>query len=278
MNGRPRTSGTDGIKESQRLAWAAGDYAAFGSRLQIVSELLCEAVDLRPGQRTLDVATGNGNTALAAARRSAKVTGLDYVPALLERARERAAAERLEAEFLEGDAESLPFEEGSFDVVLSTIGVMFAPDQGATARELLRVCRPGGRIGLASWTPDGFSGRLPEVFARYRSPPAGLDSPMLWGTEERLRELLGPGVEELRTARRSFVFRYRSIGAYLDALRSQIGPTRSAFLALEPKRQRSLERDVEELVGSFNVSGDETLVVPAEYLEAVATRRRDPRS
>jgi ubiquinone/menaquinone biosynthesis C-methylase UbiE len=275
MNEQPPTPDTGEIKANQRLAWAGGDYAAFGSRLQIMSELLCEAVDLRPDQRVLDVATGNGNTALAAARRSAEVTGLDYVPALLERARERAAAERLEAEFIEGDAESLPFEDGSFGAVLSTVGVMFAPDQEAAARELLRVCRPGGRLGLASWTPDGFSGSLPEVFARYLPPPAGLDSPMLWGTEERLRELLGSGIEELQTTRRSFVFRYRSVGRYLEALRSQIGPTRSAFLALGPEERQSLERDIEALVEGFNVSGDETMVVPADYLEAVVTKRPD---
>lgn len=275
MNEQPPTPDTGEIKANQRLAWAGGDYAAFGSRLQIMSELLCEAVDLRPDQRGLDVATGNGNTALAAARRSAEVTGLDYVPALLERARERAAAEQLEAEFIEGDAESLPFEDGSFGAVLSTVGVMFAPDQEAAARELLRVCRPGGRLGLASWTPDGFSGNLPEVFARYLPPPAGLDSPMLWGTEERLRELLGSDVEELQTTRRSFVFRYRSVGRYLEALRSQIGPTRSAFLALGPEERQSLERDIEALVEGFNVSGDETMVVPADYLEAVVTKRPD---
>lgn len=276
MNRPPRTPELAEIKTRQQQAWAAGDYAAFGSRLLIVSELLCEAVDLRPGERVLDVATGNGNTALAAARRSAEVIGLDYVPALLERGRERATAERLEAEFREGDAESLPFADASFDAVLSTFGVMFAPDQEAAARELLRVCRPGGRIGLACWTPGGFSGRLSETFARSLPPPAGLDSPMLWGTEEHLRELLGWGIEGLRTTRRSFVFRYRSVPRYLEVLRNQIGPTRSAFLALGPEEQRGLEAEIEELVRRFNVSGDETMVVPADYLEAVATRRWSP--
>jgi SAM-dependent methyltransferase len=274
MEAAPDPPGSAEIKELQRRGWTAGDYAAFGSAMQIVSELLCEAVELRPGQRVLDVATGGGNTALAAARRSTETTGVDYAPALLQRGRERAAAERLGVEFLEGDAESLPFTAASFDAVLSTIGVMFAPEQETAARELLRVCRPGGKIGLANWTPGGFSGRLPEVFARYLPPIAGLDSPMLWGTEERLRELLGEGVEDMRLQRRVFVFRYRSVGDYLEALRTQLGPTRSVFEALGAEEQRSLEAEIEALVQSFNVSGGKTMIVPADYLEVVATVRR----
>lgn len=272
MGAAPEPPAPAELKERQRSGWAAGDYAAFGSAMQLVSELLCEAVDLRPGQKVLDVATGGGNTALAAARRSTETTGLDYVPSLLERGRERAAAERLRVEFLEGDAESLPYPESTFDAVLSTFGVMFALDQRRAANEMLRVCRPGGRIGLAGWTPDGFSGQLPKVFARYLPPPVGIDSPMLWGTEEHLRELFEEKVEGLQNTRRSFVFRYRSVGHYLDALRSQLGPTRSAFEALGAEEKRSLACEIEELVRRFNVSGDETMVVPANYLQTVALR------
>src|SRR5215210_6287956 len=199
------------IKKRQQRAWASGDYTVFGAALLIISELLCEAVNLRPSEKVLDVATGSGNTALAAARRFCEVTGIDYVPALLERGRERAAAERLEIAFQEGDAEDIPFPDASFDVVLSTVGVMFAPDQKKAAGELLRVCRPGGMIGLANWTPESFAGEMPGVFGRYVPPPSGLDPPTLWGTEERVRELLGGGVAGLQTARRSFVFRYRSV-------------------------------------------------------------------
>ena len=261
-----------GIKERQRRAWASGDYAMFGAALLIMSELLCEAADLRPGQRILDVATGSGNTALAAARRFGETTGIDYVPALLERARERAAAERLEVSFREGDAESIPFPDASFDVVLSTVGVMFAPDQEGAAKELLRVCRPGGRIGLASWTPDGFAGELGSLFGSYLPPSPGLKPPAIWGTEERLRELLGDGVEGLRISRRSFVFRYRSVAHYLEVLRGQLGPTRETFLALEPAQRERLAGDVADLVGRFNRSGDGTMVVPSDYLEVVADR------
>lgn len=269
--GRPTPDPAE-IKERQRLAWASGDYAAFGAQFSIMSELLCEAVNLRPARKVLDVATGGGNTALAAARRSAEVTGLDYAPSLLQRGRERAAAERLEADFREGDAESLPFADASFDFVLSTVGVMFAPNQRKAACELLRVCRSGGKIGLANWTPEGFSGRQSALFGRYLPPPEGLQSPMLWGTEERLRELLG-GVESLEITRRSFVFRYRSVGEYLETLKTTLGPTRSAFETLAEEDGGNLTADIKDLVQSFNVSGDETMVVPADYLEVVATRR-----
>ncbi len=262
------------IKERQREAWASGDYAMFGATLLIMSELLCEAVDLRSGQRVLDVATGSGNTALAAARRFCEVTGIDYVPTLLERGRERAAAERLDVAFREGDAESIPFPDASFDVVLSTIGVMFAPDQKKAAGELLRVCRPEGKIGLANWTPDSFAGEMAGVFGRYVPPPRGLELPILWGTEERLRDLLGGGgVGYLQITRRSFVFRYRSIRHYLESLQIYLGPTRKAFQSLDPAEQENLASDLTDLVERFNESDDETMVTPSDYLEVVAIRR-----
>ncbi len=272
MDTQPQPSDLAEIKKNQRRAWASGDYAMFGATLLVISELLCEAVDLRPGQRVLDVATGSGNTALAAARRFCEVTGIDYVPALLERGRERAAAERLEITFREGDAEDIPFPDASFDVVLSTVGVMFAPDQRKAADELLRVCRPGGRIGLASWTPDSFSSAMPRVFARYVPPPPGLESPSLWGKEERVRELLGDGIEDLRTVRRSFVFRYRSVEHYLQMLQTHLGPTRESFRSLDEEGKESLTGELADLVNRFNRSGDETMVVPSDYLEVVAIR------
>ncbi len=261
------------IKERQQWAWASGDYAVFGATLLIMSELLCEAVDLRPGQRVLDVATGSGNAALAAARRFGEVTGIDYVPTLLGRGRERAAAEGLRVAFREGDAESIPFPDASFDVVLSTVGVMFAPDQQKAAGELLRVCRAGGKIGLANWTPDGFAGEMGSLFGSYLPLSPGLKPPVLWGTEERLRELLESYAESFRIVRRSFVFRYRSVRHYLDVLQNDLGPTREAFLALDPPRREKLVDELVHLIDRFNRSGDETMVVPSDYLEVVVTRR-----
>ncbi len=244
----------------------------FGAALLIMSELLCEAVDVRPGQKVLDVATGSGNTALASARRFGETTGIDYVPALLERGRERAAAERLKIAFREGDAENIPFPDASFDIVLSTVGVMFAPDQEKAAGELLRVCRPGGSIGLANWTPDGFAGELGRLFGSYLPSPSGLKPPTLWGTEEWLQELLGGGARDLRIKQRSFVFRYRSVQHYLEVLQTQLGPTREALKSLEPTRREDLIGDITSLVGRFNRSGDETMMVPSDYLEVVVIR------
>ena len=261
------------IKQRQQKAWSSGDYTMFGAAFLIISELLCEAVDLRSGQKVLDVATGSGNTALAAARRFCEVTGVDYVPALLERGRERAAAERLEVSFREGDAEDIPFPDASFDVVLSTVGTMFAPDQEKAAAELLRACRPGGTIGLANWTPDSFTAKMNEVFARYLPPPPGLKPPMRWGTEEGLRELLGSGLSDLLTVRRSFVFRYRSARHYLEMLQTNLGPTLEAFKRLDPAQREGLEADLADLIGRFNRSNDGTMVVPSDYLEVVAVRR-----
>jgi len=261
------------VKRRQQQAWAAGDFSMIGAGLVLVGELLCEAIDLRAGQDVLDVATGSGNTALAAARRRGRVVGIDFVPAALERARERAAAERLPVTFQEGDAENLPFPEASFDIVLSTFGVMFAPDQEKAARELLRVCRPGGKIGMANWTPDSLVGEVFRITARYVQPPPGLKPATLWGTEERLRELLGDGIRSLRTTGRVHVFRNLSVEHHEEFLRTYSGPTQKAFEALDAAGREALARDRLEILHRFNRSGDETLVAPSDYLEVVALRK-----
>jgi SAM-dependent methyltransferase len=261
------------IKQRQQQTWAAGDYGMVANTITVVSELLCDAVDLRSTRQVLDVATGTGNTALAVARRFCDVTGVDYVPSLLERARERAAADRLKINWQEGDAEKLPFPDGSFDYVLSTFGVMFAPDQERAAGELLRVCRTGGKIGLTNWTPDGYSGEMFRLIAQYVPPPPQLKPPTRWGTDAGLRELFGTGITDLRATRRSVIWRYPSPQYWLDYFRTYFGPTKRTFEALDAKRQEQLGQDMLHLMGRYNRSGDETLVIPGDYLEVVATRR-----
>jgi SAM-dependent methyltransferase len=256
------------IKQKQQAAWASGDYAAIGSRGLLTAELLCEAVDLRAGERVLDVACGHGNAALAAARRFCQVTGVDYVPALLERARQRAQAEGLEVAFQEGDAEALPFPDASFDVVLSTCGAMFAPDQKRTAAELLRVCRPGGRIGMVNWVPDGYIGELFRTIGRYLPPPPGLRPPVEWGSEERLRELFGPEVT-ISAPRRTFRWRWPSPEHQVEFFATFYGPTNRAVAALRADRAADLKADMVKVAASFNISGDDTLVLRQEYLEAI---------
>jgi len=260
------------VQAPQQQTWAAGDYAMIAGVTVLASELLCEAVDLRAGQRVLDVATGSGNTALAAARRWCDVTGLDFVPALLERARARAAAEQVPITFRKGDAEHLPVPDEAFDVVLSTFGVMFAPDQEQAARELLRVCRPGGKIGLANWTPDGFTGQGARVRAQYVPPPPGLSTPTLWETEEGLRTLFGAGIAALHITRRSVIYRYRSAEHYLDHYRTYFGPTMRVFDTLPAEGQSRLRQALLENIHRFNQSGDATMVVPCDYLEVVAIK------
>lgn len=262
------------LKARQQAAWSSGDYALIGTTLQIVGEDLCEALDLRAGQRVLDVAAGNGNASLAAARRWCDVVASDYVPALLEGARERAAAERFAMEFREADAEALPFQDASFDAVVSTFGVMFTPDQERAAAEMVRVCRPGGKIGLANWTPEGFIGQLFKTIGKHLPPPAGAKSPALWGTRARIAELFEPQAASVKTAQRHFVFRYRSPEHWLEVFRTYYGPVLKTFAALEPAAQSALQRDLLELVGSHNRSGDASMVVPSEYLEIVVTKQR----
>ena len=259
------------IKARQQGAWSSGDYAVVGTTLQIVGEELCEALDVRAGQKVLDVAAGNGNVSLAAAHRWCDVVATDYVSALLDRARERAAAERLDVAFREADAEALPFPDGSFDVIVSTFGVMFTPDQERAASELIRVCRRGGKIGLANWTPDGFIGQLFRTIGKHLPPPAGVKSPALWGTRARLAELFEPHASSIKSAQRNFVFRYRSPEHWFEIFKTYYGPVLKAFAALEPAAQASLERDLMALVSQFNRSGDDSMVVPGEYLEIIIT-------
>ena len=260
------------IKGRQQATWASGDYAVIGATLQIVGESLCEAVDLRGGQRVLDVAAGNGNATLAAARRFGEVVSTDYVGALLERCRERADAERLPVTFREADAEDLPFPDGSFDVVLSTFGVMFTPDQEQSARELMRVCRPGGKIGLANWTPQGFIGRLFRTIGKHVPPAPGVRSPALWGDKAHLDTLFGP-TAVVAAESRNFVFRYRSPAHWLEVFRGYYGPMLKAFATLDPQARKALESDISALLDEFNVADDGTLVVPGEYLEIVVTKK-----
>jgi SAM-dependent methyltransferase len=261
------------IKVKQQATWSAGDYAVIGTTLQMVGETLCEALDLRGGERVLDVAAGNGNATLAAARRWCDVVSTDYVGALLERGQARASAEGLAVQFQEADAENLPFADATFDVVLSTFGVMFTPNQERAASELARVCRPGGKIGLANWTPDGFVGELFKVIGRYTPPPAGVKSASLWGTQERLRELFDGHIATLDAPRRNFVFRYRTPQHWLDTFRTYYGPTQKAFAALSAAQQESLAADLIRLVQQFNRASDGAMVVPGEYLEIVIRRR-----
>ena len=259
------------IKAKQQAAWATGDYAVVGSALVLMAELLCEAADLRSGWRVLDVASGSGNSSLAAARRGCRVTSTDYVPALLERGRLRAEAEGFRIDFQEADAENLPFDEDEFDAVLSTVGVMFAPNQPRAASELLRVCRPGGRVALANWTPSGFVGQVFRCISKYIPPAAGLKPPTLWGTEARLRELFGSQIK-MNITPRHFIFRSHSPEKWLETFKTYFGPINKTFAALNEEGQGSLTSDLLALAYSLNRAGDGTMVVPSEYLEIVITK------
>lgn len=260
------------VKARQKVMWGSGDFAVIGTTLQIVGESLCEAAELDAGSRVLDVACGNGNASLAAAHRFCRVTGLDYVPSLLARATERAAAERLDIDFVEGDAEQLPFPGESFDAVLSTFGVMFAPDQERAAREMTRVVKRGGKIALANWTPEGFVGRMLVTVGKHVAPPPGVASPAYWGNETRLRELF-PDVARFHTTRRTFVFRYQSFEHFIQVFRDYYGPTHKAFGALDAEGQGRLTDDLREVVRQFqNPKQKNSLAIPGEYLEVVIER------
>jgi SAM-dependent methyltransferase len=269
MSAQPASTAPDltAVKSRQQAAWASGDYAIIGTTLQLVGEQLAEACDLNWDEEVLDVAAGNGNATLAAARRGCRVTSTDYVPALLERGAERARAERFEIRFQGADAEALPFEADSFDAVLSTFGVMFTPNQRQAAAELGRVCRPGGRIGLANWTPDSFIGQVFKTLGRHVPPPPGIASPALWGNEAHLESLFGAGYT-ITATRRTFNFRYRSPAHFVEVFRTWYGPTHKAFAALG-ERGAALERDLTQLLEQRNRGGSRALVVPGEYLECV---------
>ena len=252
--------------------WGTGDYNEIGARLLIISERLCENLDLQPGERVLDIASGSGNVALAAARRFCDATGTDYVPDLLDRGRMRAEAEGLPVNFEVADAENLPYDDASFDVVTSVIGVMFAPDQQQAAQEMLRVCRSGGKIGMANWTPESFAGDLFKIVAKHVPPPPGMTPPTVWGTEDGLENLLGDGVESVQINRHHYSLRYWSVDHFIDFHRTYFGPIKAAYEALDASGQERLTRDLIDTVMERNRSGSDTVVADSEYLEVVAIR------
>jgi ubiquinone/menaquinone biosynthesis C-methylase UbiE len=261
------------LKIRQQAAWSSGNYAVVGTTLQIVGEELCETLDLRSGSKVLDVAAGNGMASLAAARRWCEVTSTDYVPALLDCGRARAAADGLSIDFIEADAENLPFPNAAFDAVVSTFGVMFTPNQSQAAAELLRVCKSGGKIGLANWTPEGFIGQVFKTLGKYLPPAAGAKSPALWGTRTRLNEMFEADASSIKVEPRLFNFRYRSPEHFLDVFKTFYGPVLKAFAALDTRTQENLGDDLHALIVRMNRAVDGTMVVPSEYLEVVITTR-----
>ena len=267
------TPDLEAVKQRQQQAWSSGDYSVIAARIMLTAERLVDAADLRAGWRVLDVATGSGNAAIAAARLGTSVVGVDYVPALLEHGRRRAAAEGLAVSFSEGDAEALPFPDDSFDAVTSVFGAMFTPDHAQTASELLRVTRPGGTIALASWTPDGFIGELFRTIGAHVPPPAGVPAPMLWGTEGHLRELFGDGIASLDVTEQTFTFRFTSAEEFVAVFRRWYGPTVKAFAALEGAAQDALERDLVALARRFDLHGADATAIPSTYIEAIAVTR-----
>jgi len=262
----------DAVKQQQKQTWATGDFAVIGWNTAYPGELLCEAVDLRAGHKVLDVATGSGNVALSAARRNCEAVGIDYVPALVARARARADAEGLPARFEVGDCEQIPFPDGSFDRVLSLFGSMFAPDQQRAADELMRVCRPGGRIGMANWTPDGFWGHTFALIGRYRPPAEGVRPPPEWGTGPRLAELFGVSESSLSLTRRSALFRFRDNRHWIQVFSTWFGPIMRLLDALDDVARGEFLKELNEILDRFNRSGDDTLMVGADYLEVVLSR------
>jgi SAM-dependent methyltransferase len=268
----PPVTDLSALKSRQQAAWSTGNYAVVGTTLQIVGETLCEALDLRSGSRVLDVAAGNGNASLAAARRWCDVTSTDYVPSLLESGRTRATAEGHTIRFQEADAENLPFPDASFDVVMSTFGVMFTPNQEKAASELARVCKPGGKIGLANWTPESFIGQVFKTIGKYLPPAPGVKSPALWGTSARVEELFGTTALDISVANRQFDFRYRSPAHWIEVFRTYYGPLTKTFEALDAAKQVAFTQDLLALIDNRNRSHDRTMVVPSGYLEVIIER------
>lgn len=259
------------LKTRQQGAWSSGNYAVIGTTIQIVGETLCEAMDLRAGSRVLDVAAGNGNATLAAARRWCDVTSTDYVPALLDQGKARAKAEGLSITFQPADAEDLPFKDQSFDAVMSTFGVMFAPDQDKSSAELLRVCKKGGKIGMANWTPEGFIGQVFKTIGSHIPPLQGVKSPVLWGTEDRLDDLFGKA-GTVASTEQTFSFRYKSPAHWIEVFRTWYGPMNKAFAALPDPQKAVLEQDLTTVINRFNRAKDGTMVAPSTYLEVVITK------
>jgi len=261
------------VRQAQQKTWSEGDFAMVAGMVQMVAEELVETLDIVPDERVLDVACGSGNGALAAARRAwGNTVGVDFVPALLERGRERAAAERLEVEFVEGDAAELPFGDGEFDLVISIFGAMFAPEHERAAAELLRACKPGGRIGMANWVPDGGVGKMFMTIAKHAPPPPGVSSPLLWGTEDHLREVFGDGITDLRVERRKSRQAFRSADHFLEFFRTYFGPTKVAYERVGPEGEAALTADLKAYLDEYNTGGDRGLVLEPEYLQVVATR------
>jgi ubiquinone/menaquinone biosynthesis C-methylase UbiE len=271
MNTATARADLSDIKARQQQTWASGDFAVIAARVVLVSELLADAADLRAGWEVLDVACGSGNATLAAARSDTRALGIDYVPELLERGRKRAVAEGLDVEFRLGDAEDLPVEAASFDAVLSVFGVMFAPDHQRTADEIKRVARPGGTVGLASWTPDGFVGELFGVITRHVPGPPGVASPMLWGTEQHLSDLFGQAVADARSVQRTFTFRYPSAEYFVSFYRRWYGPTLKAFEVLDEEDRAALTADLTDLVRRWDRNDGGSVAIPGTYLETILT-------
>ncbi|GGK28923.1 hypothetical protein GCM10010124_22120 [Pilimelia terevasa] len=262
------------LKSTQQQTWASGDFRRIAARIVLVSELLADTADLRAGSRVLDVACGNGNATLAAARADASVLGVDYVEALLEDGRRRAAAEGLSVEFRLGDAEALPVADDAVDAALSVFGVMFAPDHQRAAAELVRVVRPGGTLGLASWCPDGFIGAVFRTVAGHVPPPAGVASPLLWGTAAHLAELFGDAVAETASVTRTCTMRFASAEAFVDTFRRWYGPTVRAFGALDEAGAAALAAELTALARQWDRHGGEgPVALPSTYLESVLTLR-----
>jgi len=261
------------VTRIQQGIWSKGDFAMVAGLVFNAAESLAEALEIVPDERVLDVACGSGNGAISAARRSwGRTVGADYVPALLERGRERAAAERLEVEFVEADAQDLPFDDAGFDVTMSIFGAMFAPDQPKTAAELLRVTKPGGRIGMANWIPEGNVGQMFQTISKHAPPPPGIESPLRWGTEDRVRELLGDGVSEISFERRISRQPFRSADHYIEFFRTYFGPTQTAYERVGPEGEEALTDDLRTFLEAANTAGDRAMVLEAEYLQVIATK------
>ena len=262
----------EAIKEKQNAAWGSGNYALIGSTLQLTGEELAERMNLPAGSKVLDVAAGNGNATMAFARRWAEVTSTDYVDTLLNFGKQRAEAEGFDVKYLIADAENLQVDYGDYDAVVSTFGVMFAPNQAKAASELIRACKSGGKIGMANWTPDGFIGQLFKVIGKHVAPPKGVKSPALWGTGDWLGDHFGDSAKSIEIIEKQFKFKYPSPEFFVDFFRKYYGPVHKACLALDEQGQINLENDILAIIDDLNVAEDGTMCVPSDYLEVIVTK------